>query len=139
MSRADRYTSQTEKEEIYSDFLTNFNAHPVSGVLLRFTNEKAVTRSIRNLILTTPGERLYQPNIGSGIRNLLFEPIDPVTTVALRNTIEYTIREHEPRARILRVDVIARPERNAYSVTVVYMLINSPDPISVNVTLQRVR
>lgn len=139
MSRADRYTSLTEKEEIYSDFLTNLNPHPVSGMLLRFTNEKAVTRSIRNLILTNPGERLYQPQIGSGIRGLLFEPISPVTTVALRRAIEYTIRRYEPRAKILRVDVISREEQNAYNVTVAYMLINNTDPITVNVTLQRVR
>lgn len=139
MSRADRYTSLTEKDEIYSDFLTNLNAHPVSGTVLRFVNEKAVSRSIRNLIQTNPGERLYQPSIGSGIRNLLFEPIAPSTSIALRSAIEYTIREYEPRARILRVDVIAREEQNSYSVTVVYMLINSQDPVSVNVTLQRVR
>lgn len=139
MSRADRYTSQSETEEIYSDFLVNMNPHPVSGMLLRFVNEKAVTRAIRNLILTAPGERLYQPDIGSGIRNLLFEPMSQATAIALRNAIEYTIREYEPRARVLEIDVRSFEDDNAYAVTIVYMLINSSDPISVNVTLQRVR
>lgn len=139
MSRADRFTATSVKEEIYSDFLVNFNAHPVSGTLLRFVNEVAVSRSIRNLMLTNTGERLYQPDVGSGIRAFLFEPISEVTSIALRGAIEYTIRSHEPRARVLRVSVVTQEERNAYGVTVVYMLINKSDPISVNVTLQRVR
>ena len=76
MARADRITELSAKDEIYSDFLVNLNPHPVSGMLLRFVNEKAVTRSIRNLILTNRGERLYQPKIGSDIRSILFEPME---------------------------------------------------------------
>jgi phage baseplate assembly protein W len=139
MSRADRITALSQQEEVYSDFLTNFNAHPVSGRLLRLTNEKAVSRSIRNLISTNPGDRLYQPDVGSGIRNLLFEPMLQSTAIALRSAIEYTIRTYEPRAVILEVTVVSRELENLYIVTVTYMLINSAEPISVNVTLQRVR
>ena len=139
MARADRYTELTQVDEIYSDFLTNFNHHPVSGMLLRFVNEKAVTRSIRNLIQTSPGERLYQPNVGGGINQLLFEPISQFTTNQIRQSIDDTIRIYEPRAKVLKIDCVPRPDNNAYIVTIVYMLINSPDPISVNVTLQRVR
>jgi hypothetical protein len=53
--------------------------------------------------------------------------------------IEETIREYEQRAQILAVEVIPDEERNRYSVTIVYMLINKPDPVTVSVTLQRVR
>lgn len=139
MSRADAFTELTNQDEVYSDFLVNMNPHPVSGALLRFANEKAVTRSIRNLILTNPGERLYQPDIGSGIRSLLFEPMSQFTANTLRKLIEDTIRKYEERAQVLAVEVIPDEERNRYTVTIVYMLINKPDPISVNVTLQRVR
>lgn len=139
MSRADAFTELTNSEEVYSDFLINMNPHPVSGALLRFVNEKAVTRSIRNLILTNPGERLYQPDIGSGIRSLLFEPMTQFTANTLRKLIEDTIRKYEERAQVLGVDVRPDEERNRYVVTIVYMLINKPDPITVNVTLQRVR
>ena len=139
MSRADRITSLSQVEEVYSDFLTNFNAHPVSGMLLRLVNEKAVSRSIRNLINTNRGERLYQPDIGSSIRNLLFEPMGQSTAIALRSAIEHTIRTYEPRAQVLEVRIVARELENAYIVTIVYMLINSTEPVSVNVTLQRVR
>lgn len=139
MNRADAFTELSNTEEIYSDFLTNMNPHPVSGALLRFVNEKAVTRSIRNLIMTNPGERLYQPDIGSGIRSLLFEPMGQFTANALRKMIEDTITKYEDRAKILGVEVIPQEESNRYSVTIVYMLINKQEPISVKVTLQRVR
>lgn len=139
MSRADAFTELTNQDEVYSDFLVNMNPHPVSGALLRFVNEKAVTRSIRNLILTNPGERLYQPDIGSGIRSLLFEPMSQFTANTLRKLIEDTIRKYEERAQVLAVEVIPDEERNRYTVTIVYMLINKPDPVTVNVTLQRVR
>lgn len=99
MSRADKYTELTNPDELYSDFLVNLNPHPVSGAVLRFTNEKAVTRSIRNLLLTNPGERLYQPDLGSGIRQLLFEPISDFTTNTLGRFIEDTISKHEQRDR----------------------------------------
>jgi len=139
MARADRITALSQQDEVYSDFLTNFNAHPVSGMLLRLVNEKAVSRSIRNLINTNRGERLYQPDIGSSIRNLLFEPMGQATAIALRSAIEHTIRTYEPRAQVLDVGIVARELENAYIVTIVYMLINSAEPVSVNVTLQRVR
>lgn len=139
MARADRITELAAKDEIYSDFLVNLNPHPVSGMLLRFANEKAVTRSIRNLIMTNRGERLYQPNVGSDIRSILFEPMSSFTSNNLSKFIQETIAQYEPRAKVMRVNVVTQEEQNRYIVTIVYMLINRPDPISVNVTLQRVR
>jgi phage baseplate assembly protein W len=139
MARSDRYTELTDIEETYSDFLTNLNPHPVSGMLLRFVNEKAVTRSIRNLIMTNKGERLYQPDIGSDIRSLLFEPISPLTSNLINRFIQQTITRFEPRAKVIRVEAIPQEEQNRYVVTIVYMLINRPDPITTNITLQRVR
>lgn len=139
MSRADRFTELDRKNELYSDFLTNLNTHPVSRETLRFVNEKAVTRSIRNLLNTQQGERLYQPDIGSNVRKLLFEPIDDITADILTSTIRDTLTTYEPRAKVLNVEVIPDEDRNRYVVTVVYMLINKQDPISVNITLQRVR
>jgi phage baseplate assembly protein W len=139
MARADKYTELTNPEELYSDFLVNLNPHPVSGAVLRFTNEKAVTRSIRNLILTNPGERLYQPDIGSGIQQLLFEPISNFTASMLSKFIEDTISKYEQRAKVVVVDVVAEEDKNRYTVTIVYMLINKQEPVSITVTLQRVR
>jgi phage baseplate assembly protein W len=139
MARLDHFTELTNRDEVYSDFLTNFNPHPVSRILLRFVNEKAVTRSIRNLINTNPGERLYQPDIGSGIRKLLFEPISDFVSITLSKLIQDTIAKYETRAQVLDVSVVAEEEKNRYIVTIVYMLINKQDPLSISLTLQRVR
>lgn len=139
MARGDRFTELTNKDEVYSDFLVNLNPHPVSGALLRFANEKAVTRAIRNLILTNKGERLYQPDVGSNIRAMLFEPMSQFTANTIRKIIEDAITKYEPRAKILSVQVQPYEEQNRYVVTIVYILINKPDPISVNITLQRVQ
>lgn len=138
MSRADRFTVKND-EEIYSDFLTNMNPHPVSGTLLRTVNENAVSRSIRNLINTDRGERLYQPLIGSDIRKILFENISDATAELLSSFINDTIEKHEPRAKVLRVQVIPNEDLNKYSVSIVYMLVNKSDPVSVDIILTRVR
>lgn len=139
MARADRFTELTNKDEVYSDFLVNLNPHPVSGLLLRFANEKAVTRAIRNIILTNKGERLYQPDVGSDIRAMLFEPMSTFTANTIRKIIEDALNKYEPRAKIINVQVTPYEEQNRYVVTIVYVLINKPDPISVNITLQRVQ
>lgn len=139
MARVDKITQQTQPDELYSDFLTDFNPHPVSGQLLRVINEPAVTRSIRNLILTNNGERLYQPSIGSGVRKLLFEHINAATTDLLSQMIQQTIDEHEPRAKVLAVNVIPYYDQHKYVVTIKYMIINNTTPISIELTLTRVR
>lgn len=138
-TRADRFTELQKQDELYSDFLTNLNPHPTSGMLLRVVNEHAVTRSIRNLINTDRNERLFQPQIGSDIRKVLFEPMGSATSEILSSLVQETIDKYEPRAKVLKVEVIPNYEQNRYTVNVVYLLINKQDPISVNITLQRVR
>ena len=73
-SVADRYSAQRPKNQaLYSDFLTNFNAHPDSKQLMTVKDEVAVMRSIKSLLLTNKYERLFQPSLGSNLRNFLFE------------------------------------------------------------------
>jgi phage baseplate assembly protein W len=77
--------------------------------------------------------------VGSDIRAMLFEPMSQFTANALRKIIEDCLVKYEPRAKILNVQVIPYEELNRYVITIVYMLINKTEPVSVNVTLQRVR
>ena len=117
MVRADRYTELTNKKEFYSDFLTDLTPHPVSGETLRLVNENAVTRSIKNLMNTNKGERLYQPDIGGDIRKLLFEPMTDATAEILSATIQQTITNYEPRAKVLDTRVIPYYDDNMYVVS----------------------
>lgn len=139
MSRSDRFTELDKKGELYSDFLVNLNPHPVSRETLRYVNEYAVTRSIRNLLSTNKGEGLYQPDKGSNIRSLLFEPISESTANFITTSVTETINTFELRAKVLEVITSSDEANNRYIVTVIYLLINKPDPVTVNITLQRVR
>jgi len=139
VTRADRITATSVKDQIYSDFLTDLNSHPVSKDVLRFVNENAVTRSIKNLVLTDRGERLYQPGIGSNIKKLMFEPMVEATAELISQFIQETIDVYEPRAKVLEINVVPDYNNNLYAVTLTYMIINKEDPITLNITLNRVR
>jgi phage baseplate assembly protein W len=139
-SVADRYSATRSKEQfLYSDFLTNFNAHPDSKQLMTIKNEVAVTRSIKNLLLTNKYERLFQPTIGSNLRNFLFEPISPQTEASLKTQIIRTIENHEPRAKLIDTVVTGYPEQNGYIVTIVFYTTTIINPITINIPLIRVR
>ena len=139
MARADRFTSTSKKNQVYSDFLTDLNKHPVSGDVVRFVNEQAVIRAIKNLLNTNRKERLYQPRIGSSINKMLFEPMGEAVANEISTLTRETIEAHEPRAKVLEISVIPRYEENLYIVSVTILVINKQDPTSFNVTLTRVR
>lgn len=139
ISKKDRFTQSDRKEQIYSDFLVDLNPHPASGDIVRFVNETAVIRSVKNLILTNPGERLYQPKIGSDINKLLFEPMDANIAQTIASVVSTTIENYEPRAKVISVDVVPKYDENYYSVSVVFMVVNKQEPVTVNVSLTRVR
>lgn len=124
---------------IYSDIPTNLTVHPIKGDLVLVTNEQSVKRSIRNLLLTDPFERPFNPALGSGIRSILFENIDQDTQFILQEKIKETILNYEPRANLYSVSVKALTDENAFSVTIVFSIINSLTPITLDLILRRVR
>lgn len=139
VSRVDRFTETQKQQTRYSDFFNDLTSHPNTLDLTRNTNEDAVIKSIRNLINTNKGERLMQPKIGSNIRSLLFEPVSPITAKQIKQFVIESIGNFEPRAKVIDVAVTDVAERNLYSVSVNFYVINIPDPLSINVNLYRVR
>jgi phage baseplate assembly protein W len=139
ITRADKYTSSDRKNQIYSDFLSNLSPHPQSLDIVRATNDVAVIRSIRNLINTNKGDRLYQPKIGCGIREMLFEPMGPDTALTIKQQILSTIESSEPRAKIVDIKCLPNYGADGYDITVVFMLINRQEPVTTSITLYRVR
>ena len=123
----------------YSDITTNFDIHPIKEDLVLLTNEQAVKRSIRNLLLTDPGERFFKPNLGGGIRASLFENISRDTEFLLKERITETIKNYEPRASLYSVNVKALPDDNAYSAAIIFYLNNNSTPITLDLILRRVR
>jgi phage baseplate assembly protein W len=124
---------------IYSDIPTNLDVHPVKEDLVLLTNEAAVKRSIRNLILTDPYERPFNSTIGSGIRQSLFENIGQDTEYILTEKIKETIINYEPRANLVNISVKLLPDDNSYSATIVFSVLNSLTPITLDLILRRVR
>ena len=139
MSRADKITSTGKKDLIYSDFLVNLDKHPLNGSLARTINEDSVKQSIRNLILTDMYERPYQPQLGSKIHSLLFEPMDDLTTPLIERTIEDTIRLYEPRATLLYVRVTPVESRNEYTINIVFSLVNTTGNVQLDLIIKRIR
>lgn len=145
LTRAETLTGTTKKSEFFSDFLNSFAKSPVGNQLARVTNEKSVNQSLKNLILTNLGERMFQPNIGSNVYDTLFEPNYKESTGALELYIQNTIKNNEPRVNLLQVIV-----RNSYTlgaslgeneieINIFYNLINNPEPINLSFILKRVR
>jgi phage baseplate assembly protein W len=91
-------------------------------------NERAITRSIRNLVETIPTERFFNSLLGSDIRSSLFEFVDYGTASVVQNQIETTIENYEPRVDNVKVEVDPQPDNNAFEVTVIYDIIGQQFP-----------
>ena len=139
MARADKITQLAFQKESFSDFLDNFDIHPVHGAVGRIINENAVRQSIKNIIMTNLGERLFQSRIGSDIYRSLFEPLDQVTANIIIQAVKSSIKYNEPRAKVLEVGVFKTSDENAVMVKIVFSLINKTDASTVEVVLKRVR
>jgi phage baseplate assembly protein W len=123
----------------YKDIDMDFKAHPTTGDAPIKEDIEAVKRSVRGLVLTSRHERPFQPQINSGIRHLLFEPLSPITAFQIRQNIINVLNQFEPRAELLEVQVIAQEEHNAFLVTIYFRVVNIPEPAMVNLTLERLR
>jgi phage baseplate assembly protein W len=121
----------------FSDIDLNFIPHPVTGDIVKKYDESAIKASIRNLVLTSNYERPFHSEIGSQLRNLLFEPMSPITIQLIQNTIGQTIKNFEPRAILLSVVANYSPDNNSVYVTVNFQIVNTTTPQTVSITLER--
>jgi len=124
---------------VYKDLDLNFTRNPVTNDVTKIEDVDAVKRSVRNLVQTNFYERPFHPELGCGIRELLFENFTPVTGIFIRRKVEEVITNFEPRARISQVAVNEQPDRNGIEVTVYFYVMNMPNPVSVTTVLQRIR
>ena len=129
----------TKKQRTFSDLDLNFTAHPVTGDVARLYDENAIKRSVRNLLQTNNFERPFHSEIGSQIRALLFEPASPVLNTMLKRVITDTITTIEPRVVVNSVTVSSNADNNSLNVTLVFTIVNTVNPVTMNVVLQRTR
>jgi phage baseplate assembly protein W len=138
-TRADLISQTSKKSEYFSDFLSNFDKSPLSNDLGRTTNEGAIKASIRNIVLTNTGERPFQRDVGSETRRSLFEPYSRFTADDIVESVKHAIKFNEPRVEIINVELIGSQDHDAYTMNILFFIINNPAPISLSLILQRVR
>ena len=106
----------------------------------KVTDVEAVKRSVRNLMLLNTFEKPFHPEIGGDIRGLLFENMTPLTGAVISRKVEDTILNFEPRARLVGVATTPNFERNEYTVTVYFYVVNAPtELVEVTQILERLR
>ena len=112
----------------FKDLSASFQTNPLSNDLIALKNETTIARSVRNLVLTIQGERPFQPALGTGVNNLLFDNMDKLTASAIRSELRTTIENYEPRVEINEIIVEPDFERNAMDVTLQYFIIGMDVP-----------
>ena len=141
-SMAYNYTNSTgtkRNTKVWKDLNLNFTKHPTTNDIVKLEGVNAVKRSVRNLINLNHYEKPFHPEIGSNVRDMLFEPMTPLTEVFLAKKIEEVLINHEPRVRLVRVNVNSNPEQNRYRVWIEFYVVNHPEPVTVETFLERLR
>ena len=124
----------------YTDLDLFFGKKSSNSDVQEITDVKAVKRSIRNLVLLNHYEKPFHPEIASGVRDMLFELMTPVTAQILARKIEDVIENFEPRARLVGVRSFPDFDRNAYEVQVEFYIVNAPtELVDLTVMLERLR
>ena len=107
----------------FKDISMSFKVNPLNDDLIAIKNQTAIARSLRNLVLTAPGERFFNNNLGSRVNQLLFENMDDLTAASIKSEIENTIKNYEPRVKLLKTRVFPNPDSNEFDVTITYQII----------------
>ena len=124
---------------VYKDLNLDFQQNTATKDIQKMLDVESVKRSVRNLINLNYYEKPFHPEIGSNLRGLLFENITPQISHYIGKQIEFLIKNYEPRCRL--VEVANRPnlDRNGYSVSISFYVVNNPSPVVVESFLERLR
>lgn len=112
----------------FKDISLSFEPHPITKDLPILKDERAIIRSIRNLVETIPTERFFNPDLGSNVRSSLFDFVDYGTASTIEDQIKITIANYEPRVSDLKVDVLPSSDTNEFEVTVSFDIIGQEFP-----------
>ena len=123
----------------YKDLDLDFTANPITGDVATVTDATSIKRGIRNILLTENQERLFHPEVGSGLKNLLFEPMTNITTQLLEDEVRNAIESWEGRAEIVECIVTPEEEYNRYRVAVTFTIVSQTDEQRLEVFLSRER
>lgn len=124
---------------LFSDFDFNFTNLPGNHDIPKKINAEAIKQSIKNILLTNNYERPFDPNFGSQINQLLFSLWTPLSKISLKRVIEDAINNYEPRVILSDVIIDDRSISNAVGITINFVIRNTNSPISMALTLEKIR
>ena len=124
---------------VFRDIDLNFRAHPITKQLIVSEGEVAVKKAVGYLLQTAYGDRVFQPELGSNMRALLFENVSRSLILDLESAIREVINNYEPRAEITKIIIDPQVDRNGYAVSVEFRVVNQTIPATVNLFLERLR
>ena len=107
----------------FKDISMSFEINPISSDLIATKNETAIARSVRNLVLTRPGERFFNPNLGSRVYESLFDNVDDISASIVEDDIRDTVDNYEPRVKLVSVKATPDYQGNAFDVVITYNII----------------
>ena len=114
----------------FKDVSMSFKFNPLSGDLIALKNENAIARAVRNIVLTSPGEKFFDPDFGSSVSEILFENVDDITAVSIEDEIKSCLDNYEPRVEIINVNVEPNFDENKFDVLIKYRIIGVDIPPS---------
>jgi phage baseplate assembly protein W len=126
-------------QKIYSDLDLTFRRLPVTNDVALSYDDQSVIRSVRNLLLTGFYERPFQPNLGSNLNKLLFEPADQLTSNLIESEVRNVISNFEPRVTINSINVTITPDENSFNLSMTFFVGNNTRATTVTLLLQRSR
>ena len=112
----------------FKDISMTFQANPLNEDLIALKNANAIARSVRNIVMTLPGEKFFNPTFGSRITESLFENIDDITATVIIDEIRESIDNYEPRVDLLDVQAFPDYDNNSFDVTIIYEIIGIEIP-----------
>ena len=126
--------------QTFKDLSVTFKKHPVTNDLVTVKDKAAIVQAITGLLLTRKGERPFQPELGCGIQNILFEPLDFGSAGIIRSEIRDVLNRYEPRINVDSIRCVPDELNNGYEVELSYTIIGRDDtPIAVEFFLERTR
>ena len=112
----------------FKDISMSFKINPLNDDLIAIKNAGAISRSIRNIVFTVPGEKFFQEDFGSDISQSLFENFDDLTATTIRDQIESSIERFESRVNLRNVKVNPDFDKNLFNVIILYDIIGADIP-----------
>jgi phage baseplate assembly protein W len=112
----------------FKDISMTFKVNPLNDDLIAIKNETAIARSVRNIIMTIPGERFFQPSFGSSVNRILFSNMDEISASNLEDEIGNSIRNYEPRVKLRSIKVSPNFDNNSFDTTITYDIIGADVP-----------